>query len=100
MTDLVGELDLTQPAIVFWVGRPGELTRFEHLREAIYAVMQMPLAPTANVAWIRTTDRHITMEEIRKLASRFSLSWRLTRIGAAKKVKRFWWPSMHDSFAG
>jgi hypothetical protein len=82
--DRVGDY-LAQPAIVFWVDRPGEMTRFEHLQEAIYAVMQMPLAPTANVAWISTTDRHLTMEEIRKLASRFSLSWRLTKIGAPKK---------------
>jgi hypothetical protein len=88
----MNEIDLAQPAIVFWVRRPGEISRFEQLREAVHYVMQEPLAPTAPVAWIRTADRHFTMNEIRQIAGRFSLTWRMT-VGSATppKKKRFSW---------
>jgi hypothetical protein len=89
----MNEIDLAQPAIVFWVRRPGEISRFEQLREAVHFVMQEPLAPTAPVAWIRTADRHLTMDEIRQIAGRFGLTWRIAPVGnaTAPKRKRFSW---------
>lgn len=81
------QLDLAQPAIVFWErrpgGQPGEITRFDRLRDAIHSVMQTPSATTATVAWISTMDRHIAMDEIRIVARRFSLMWRLSQVGQA-----------------
>ena len=50
------ELDLNQPAIVFWMHHPGEITRFERLQDAVHSVI--------SIAWITTRDRHIDMEEI------------------------------------
>jgi hypothetical protein len=62
------ELDLAQPAIIFWERRAGmqwgEITRFDRLDDAIHSVMQEPSVPTACVAWIKTMDRHIGMAEI------------------------------------
>jgi hypothetical protein len=78
------ELDLAQPAIVFWErhgGQPGEITRFDRLRDAIHSVMQTPSAETTPVAWISTTDRHIAMDEIRTVARSFSLNGRLSQVG-------------------
>jgi hypothetical protein len=99
------ELDLSRPAIVFWMHQPGEITCFDRLRDAVLSVMRIPTAKKAPVAWIRTTDRHIEMDEIRAIALRFSLTWRLSQIAhvatdaadAMKsmerpKAKRFWWP--------
>jgi hypothetical protein len=99
------DLDLSKPAIVFWIHQPGEITSFDRLRDAVLSVMQIPTAKTAPVAWIRTTDRHIEMDEIRAIALRFSLTWRLSQIAHAAtdaadatktverhKAKRFWWP--------
>jgi predicted RNA polymerase sigma factor len=66
------DTDLSQPAIVFWLRWPKDhseaVTRFERLEAAIEAVMQQPSAPNAPVAWIKTIDRHMRMDEIRALA--------------------------------
>jgi hypothetical protein len=61
------ELDLNQPAIVFWMHHPGEITRFERLEDAVHCVMVTPSAKLFPIAWITTRDRHIDMEEIRKI---------------------------------
>ena len=72
--------DLAQPAIVFWMKNPGAVTRFERLGDAIQAIMQVPSAKTASIAWIQTRDHHLSMDEIRSIAKRFSLTWRLSQI--------------------
>jgi hypothetical protein len=61
------ELDLDQPAVVFWINHPGELTRFERLEDAVHSVMLVPSAKLFDVAWIKSRDRHIEMEEIRRI---------------------------------
>jgi hypothetical protein len=66
-------LDLTRPAFVFWmrkskVGRPGGVTRFERLEDAVNCVMQHAFAPTDPVAWIKTMSRHLDMNQIRNIA--------------------------------
>ena len=61
------ELELDQPAIVFWINHPGELTRFERLEEAVHCVMRDPSSKMFSIAWIRARDRHIEMEEIRRI---------------------------------
>jgi hypothetical protein len=33
------ELDLEQPAIVFWTHHPGEITRFDRLEDAVHSIM-------------------------------------------------------------
>ena len=68
------ELDLTQPAIVFWMHHPGEITRFERLEDAVHSVMVTPSAKLFSIAWITTRDRHIDMEEIRQIERRSILS--------------------------
>ena len=68
------ELDLDQPAIVFWMNQPGELTRFERLEDAVHSVMLTPSAKMFSIAWIKTRDREIEMEEIRQLERRSILS--------------------------
>jgi hypothetical protein len=78
------ELDLAQPAIVFWERhgeQSGEITRFDRLRDAIHSIMQTPSAETAHVAWVSTSDRHIAMDEIRAVARSFNLAWRLSQVG-------------------
>jgi hypothetical protein len=47
------ELDLDQPAIVFWMNHPGEITRFERLEDAVHSVMREPSAKMFAVAWIK-----------------------------------------------
>ena len=99
------ELYLAQPAIVFWMHHPGEITRFDRLGDAVRSVMQTPSAKSAEVAWIKARDRHIEMDEIRQIAQRFSLTWRLSQVAQAAsrtadavkskvgpRKKRFWWP--------
>ncbi len=99
------EFDHAQPAIVFWLNHPGEITRFDRLDDAVRSVMEAPSAKGAPVAWIKGRDRHIEMDQIRIIARRFSLGSRLARISqlataaddTAKqkprlKSKRFWWP--------
>jgi hypothetical protein len=61
------ELDLDQPAIVFWMNQPGELTRFERLEDAVHSVMREPSAKLFAVAWIKARDCDIQMEEIRRI---------------------------------
>src|SRR5918996_6087530 len=64
--------DLTQPAFVFWMRcsklRPGGVTRFDRLDDAVNCVMQHALARTAPVAWIKTMNRHLDMDQIRNIA--------------------------------
>jgi hypothetical protein len=99
------ELYLAQPAIVFWMHHPGEITRFDRLGDAVRSVMQTPSAKSAEVAWIKARDRHFEMDEIRQIAQRFSLTWRLSQVAQAAsrtadaikskvgpRKKRFWWP--------
>jgi hypothetical protein len=64
------DVDLAQPAIVFWIHHPGEITRFEQLGDAIQSIMHAPSAKTASIAWIRTKDCNIAMDEIRLIARR------------------------------
>ena len=61
------ELDLDQPAIVFWMHQPGELTRFDRLEDAVHSIMLIPSAKSVAIAWIKARDCHIEMEEIRKI---------------------------------
>lgn len=79
------DLDLAQPAIVFWIYRPGEITRFERLGDAIQSIMYTPSAKTTSIAWVRTKDCNIEMEEIRLIARRLSLTWRLSQVAEAVK---------------
>jgi hypothetical protein len=104
----VEEFDHAQPAIVFWLNHPGEITRFDRLDDAVRSVMEAPSAKTASVAWIKGRDRHIEMDEIRRIARRVSLGSRLARISQIAtatddtikqkprlKTKPFWWPVTH-----
>jgi hypothetical protein len=68
------DLDLNQPAIVFWTHQPGEITRFDRLEDAVQSVMLTPSAKMFSIAWIKTRDREIEMEEIRQLERRSILS--------------------------
>ena len=61
------ELDLDQPAIVFWMNHPGEITRFDRLEDAVHSMMLVPSAKLFAVAWIKAGCRQIEMEEIRKI---------------------------------
>jgi hypothetical protein len=74
------DLDLAQPAFVFWMNDTGGVTRFERLDDAIQSIMQTGCAKTAPIAWIQTRDRHLSMDEIRSIAKRSSLTWRLSQI--------------------
>jgi hypothetical protein len=67
------DVDLTLPAFVFWLrgsraGRPGGITRFNRLEDAINCVMQHAFARSEQVAWIKTMDRHLDMDQIRSVA--------------------------------
>ena len=69
----MGNVDLTLPAFVFWLrgsraGRPGGVTRFDRLEDAVNCVMQHAFARTEQVAWIKTMDRHLDMDQIRSVA--------------------------------
>ena len=68
------DLDLSQPAIVFWTHHPGEVTRFDRLEDAVHSVMRTPSAKLFSVAWITTRNRRIDMEEIRQIERRSILS--------------------------
>ena len=87
------DLDLAQPAIVFWEhhgGQPGEITRFHTLRDAIQSVMRTPSAEAISVGWISTMDRHIAIDEIRAVARRFNLTQvRQAECDTADAPKRF-----------
>jgi hypothetical protein len=74
----MGNVDLTLPAFVFWLrgsraGRPGGVTRFDRLEDAVNCVMQHAFARTEQVAWIKTMDRHLDMDQIRKVAQHSGL---------------------------
>jgi hypothetical protein len=79
-------VDLTQPAFVFWMRssrfQPGRVTRFDHLEKAIDCVMQHSLAQSAQVAWIKTRDRHLEMDQIRNIARHSDL------VGFLSKTKQ------------
>jgi hypothetical protein len=69
----MGNVDRTRPAFVFWLrgaraGRPGGVTRFDRLEDAVNCVMQHAFARTEQVAWIKTMDRHLDMDQIRNVA--------------------------------
>ena len=79
----MGNVGLTQPAIVFCMRspnlQPGAVTRFDRLDEAVQSVVQHASRPTAAVAWIKTGDRHLDMDEIRNLARHAGLVSYLSR---------------------
>jgi hypothetical protein len=66
------DLEPTQPVYVFWMRssklRPGGVTRFDRLEDAVECVMQHAFARTASVAWIKTMNRHLDMDQIRSLS--------------------------------
>jgi hypothetical protein len=66
------DIDLTQPAFVFWMrsrkSQLGGVTRFDRLEDAVHCVMQHAFARTAPVAWIKTMNRHLDMDQIRSIA--------------------------------
>ena len=78
--------DLTQPAFVFWMQesrlRAGGVTRFDRLEDAVQCVMQHAFARTAPVAWIKTTNRHLDMDQIRSIARHSGL------VGYLSKTER------------
>jgi hypothetical protein len=89
----MSEIDLAQPAIVFWLEYrgtgPGAITRFDHLADAIGSVMEQPSARTVAVAWIKTMDHHLEMEQIRAIAisaifPRLSLKERLSQAAKSR----------------
>jgi hypothetical protein len=71
------DVELTQPAFVFWMRssklRPGGVTRFDRLEDAVDCVMQHAFARTASVAWIKTMKRHLDMDQIRSIARHSAL---------------------------
>jgi hypothetical protein len=82
----LNSVDLAQPAFVFWMRssrfQPGRVTRFDHLAKAIDCVMQHSFAQSAQVAWIKTRDRHLDMDKIRKIAHHSDL------VGFLSKTKQ------------
>lgn len=100
------KLNSADVAIVFWThgprGQRGEVTRFDCLKDAIQAVMDSPSSKSASIAWIRTADRHLMMNDIRQMTAQRTLASRLAQVAvnaveAAKssrstRAKRFWWP--------
>src|SRR4029078_5089936 len=74
MQGTMAQVEINQPAIVFWMHHPGEITRFERLQDAVHSVMGTPSAKLFAIAWITTRDRQIDMEEIRQIERRSILS--------------------------
>lgn len=70
-------VDLTQPAFVFWMRRSklrsGGVTRFDRLEDAVNCVMQHAFARSEQIAWIKTTSRHLDMDQIRNIARHIGL---------------------------
>ena len=66
MQGTIAELDLNQPAIVFWIHNPGEITRFERLEDAVHSVMVRPSAKLFSIAWI--TIRQRTLRQLRLIS--------------------------------
>jgi hypothetical protein len=87
-------VDLSQPAFVFWTRlsrfHPGKVTRFDHLENAIDCIMQHALARTASVAWIKTMNQHLEMDQIRSIARHSSLVNYLSKAeqGTSASVER------------
>ena len=85
--------DLTQPAFVFWMqvskSRAGGVTRFDRLEDAVQCVMQHAFARTAPVAWIKTMNQHLDMDQIRSIARHSGLVSYLSKTeqGAHTSVK-------------
>ena len=88
------DLDLAQPAIVFWEhhgGQPGEITRFHTLRDAIQSVMPAlrqpkPYPSVGSARWIGTSPS----TKIRAVARRFNLTQvRQAECDTADAPKRF-----------
>ena len=81
--------DLTQPAFVFWMQgsrlRAGGVTRFDRLEDAVNCVMQNAFARTAPVAWIKSMNRHLDMDQIRSMARHSDLVSYLSKTNAAVK---------------
>ena len=81
--------DLTQPAFVFWMQvsklRAGGVTRFDRLEDAVQCVMQHAFARTAPVAWIKTMNRHLDMDQIRSIARHSGLVSYLSKTEPATK---------------
>ena len=84
------EVDLKQPAFVFWMHPsrlgPGRITRFDDLERAVDCVMQHSLARTTQIAWIKTVTQHLDMDQIRAMARHAGLvsylsktSWQVDR---------------------
>ena len=77
------DLELTQPAFVFWMRssklRPGGVTRFDRLEDAVECIMQHAFARTAPVAWIKTMNRHLDMDQIRSIAGHSDLISNLSK---------------------
>ena len=48
--------------------RAGGVTRFDRLEDAVQCVMQHAFARNAPVAWIKTMNRHLDMDQIRSIA--------------------------------
>jgi hypothetical protein len=86
------QVDLTQPAFVFWMRaskfKPGRITRFDQLEKAVQCVMQHALARTASVAWIKTMNQHLDMQDIRRIARQASLLGFLSNTDAARQADR------------
>jgi hypothetical protein len=53
---------------------PGEITRFDRLEDAVHSVMVKPSAKLFAIAWIKAGDRHLEMDEIRRIERRSILS--------------------------
>jgi len=66
MQGTIAEVDLNQPAIVFWIHNPGEITRFERLEDAVHSVMVRPSAKLFSIAWI--TIRQRTLRQLRLIS--------------------------------
>jgi hypothetical protein len=85
------DVDLTLPAFVFWLrgsraGRPGGITRFNRLEDAVNCVMQHAFARSEQVAWIKTMDRHLDMDQIRNVARHSGLVSYLSKTEEASNV--------------
>jgi hypothetical protein len=87
----MSNVDLTLPAFVFWLrgsraGRPGGITRFDRLEDAVNCVMQHAFARTEQVAWIKTVDRHLNMDQIRNVARHSGLVGYLSKTEEASNA--------------
>jgi hypothetical protein len=89
----MNDVELNGPAFVFWMrrsktGRPGGVTRFDHLEDALNCVMEHAFARSEQVAWIKTMNRHLDMDQIRNVARQSGLVSYLSRTGdGSERVK-------------